>query len=89
MILKGRKEREASDGKLYILPASPHVSTEEAPFLQVMELHCRHPAHVILPQTKSNRNCEESGKPNTTKEHNKLPVTDSKEIEMHEFPVKD
>ena len=35
MILKGVKGREASDGKFYIVPESPHVSTEEDPFLPV------------------------------------------------------
>lgn len=32
MTLRGGKQREASDGKLYIVPESPHVRREEVPF---------------------------------------------------------
>lgn len=52
MILKGGKGREVSGGKLYIVPASSNVSTEEAPFLPVSGLHCRHPAHILRVQAE-------------------------------------
>lgn len=60
------KERDMPDRKLYVTPASPRVSTEEAPVLPVRGLHCRHPDPVLLPQNQSNKNHEESGKPDTT-----------------------
>lgn len=38
--------------------------------------------------TQGYRDHEESGKHDTTKGHSKLPITDPKEMEMHEFSRK-